>query len=88
MREGSLVAFTLLTQAAVGTCAFLLAFEWRAVRAGAGAWVEAAALPILSFALVAALLGLGLVFLAGFSPASALHNAAHDFRHTQNFPCH
>lgn len=37
---------------------------------------------------VAAMLGLGLVFLAGFSPASALHNAAHDFRHTQNFPCH
>ncbi|MCJ2006283.1 CbtB-domain containing protein [Methylobacterium sp. E-041] len=36
----------------------------------------------------AAMLGLGLVFLAGFSPASALHNAAHDFRHTQNFPCH
>ncbi|WP_375453909.1 CbtB domain-containing protein [uncultured Methylobacterium sp.] len=39
-------------------------------------------------AVVAALLGLGLVFLAGFAPASALHNAAHDFRHTQNFPCH
>lgn len=38
--------------------------------------------------LVAAFLGLGLVFLAGFAPASALHNAAHDFRHTQNFPCH
>ena len=37
---------------------------------------------------VAALLGLGLVFMAGFAPASALHNAAHDFRHTQNFPCH
>lgn len=37
---------------------------------------------------VAAMLGLGLVFLAGFAPASALHNAAHDFRHTQNFPCH
>ncbi|MEA1834147.1 CbtB-domain containing protein [Methylobacterium durans] len=37
---------------------------------------------------IAALLGLGLVFLAGFAPASALHNAAHDFRHTQNFPCH
>ena len=54
MREGSLVAFTLLTQAAAGTCAFLLAFEGRAVRAGAGASVEAAALPILSFALVAA----------------------------------
>ena len=38
--------------------------------------------------LVAACLGLGLVFLAGFAPAMALHNAAHDFRHTQNFPCH
>ena len=38
--------------------------------------------------LVAAFLGLGLVFLAGFAPASVLHNAAHDFRHTQNFPCH
>ena len=39
-------------------------------------------------AALAAFLGLGLVFLAGFSPAIALHNAAHDFRHAQNFPCH
>ena len=31
---------------------------------------------------------LGLVFMAGFAPAMALHNAAHDFRHSQNFPCH
>ena len=38
--------------------------------------------------LIAALLGLGLVFLTGFAPASVLHNAAHDFRHAQNFPCH
>ncbi|GJE53739.1 MULTISPECIES: CbtB domain-containing protein [Methylobacterium] len=37
---------------------------------------------------IAALLGLGLVFMTGFAPAMALHNAAHDFRHTQNFPCH
>ena len=37
---------------------------------------------------LAAVLGLGLLFMAGFSPAIALHNAAHDFRHTQNFPCH
>jgi cobalt transporter subunit CbtB len=36
----------------------------------------------------AAMLGLGLLFMAGFSPAIAFHNAAHDFRHTQNFPCH
>jgi cobalt transporter subunit CbtB len=37
---------------------------------------------------LAAMLGLGLLFMAGFSPAIAFHNAAHDFRHTQNFPCH
>lgn len=37
---------------------------------------------------LAAFFGLGLVFMTGFSPAIALHNAAHDFRHTQNFPCH
>lgn len=37
---------------------------------------------------LAAFLGLGLVFMAGFSPAIAFHNAAHDFRHAQNFPCH
>lgn len=72
MREGSLVAFTLLTQAAAGTCGFLLAFEWRAARAGAGAWVEAAALPILSFALVAALLGLAASFLHLGSPRNAV----------------
>jgi anaerobic dimethyl sulfoxide reductase subunit C (anchor subunit) len=71
LREGSLVAFTLLTQAAAGTCALLLAFEWRAVRAGAGAWVEAAVLPILSFALVAALLGLAASFLHLGNPRNA-----------------
>ncbi|MEL6060406.1 MULTISPECIES: CbtB domain-containing protein [unclassified Methylobacterium] len=37
---------------------------------------------------LAAVLGLGLLFMVGFSPAIAFHNAAHDFRHTQNFPCH
>ncbi|GJD36008.1 CbtB domain-containing protein [Methylobacterium aerolatum] len=39
-------------------------------------------------AALAAFLGLGLIFMAGFSPAIAFHNAAHDFRHAQNFPCH
>lgn len=71
MREGSLVAFTLLTQAAAGTCALFLAFEGRAVRAGAGDSVEAAALPILSFALVAALLGLAASFLHLGKPRNA-----------------
>ncbi len=32
--------------------------------------------------------GLGLLFIVGFSPVSALHNAAHDTRHTAAFPCH
>ncbi|MFN7989552.1 MAG: DmsC/YnfH family molybdoenzyme membrane anchor subunit [Thermoanaerobaculia bacterium] len=72
MREGSLVAFTLLTQAAAGTCALLLAFEGRAVRAGAGASVASAALPILSFALVAALLGLAASFLHLGNPRNAV----------------
>ncbi|ACA16889.1 cobalt transporter, subunit CbtB [Methylobacterium sp. 4-46] len=37
---------------------------------------------------VAAALGIGLIFASGFSPAVALHNAAHDWRHANNFPCH
>lgn len=36
----------------------------------------------------AGFIGFALVFFAGFSPASVLHNAAHDFRHVQNYPCH
>ena len=34
--------------------------------------------------------GLGLVFLYGaaFAETSALHNAAHDGRHSAGFPCH
>ncbi len=32
--------------------------------------------------------GLGFVFLVGFAPMSAVHNAAHDTRHTAAFPCH
>lgn len=37
---------------------------------------------------VAALLGLGLVWLAGFAGADVLHAAAHDTRHSTGFPCH
>ncbi len=72
MREGPLVVFTLLSQAAAGACAFLLAFEGRAVRAGAGASVAAAALPVLSFALVAALLGLAASFFHLGNPRNAV----------------
>jgi cobalt transporter subunit CbtB len=36
----------------------------------------------------AALLGLFVVGFAGFSHISAVHNAAHDVRHSLAFPCH
>jgi cobalt transporter subunit CbtB len=40
-------------------------------------------------AIVAAgLLGLFLVWGIGFAPIEALHNAAHDTRHSLAFPCH
>jgi cobalt transporter subunit CbtB len=39
-------------------------------------------------ALVAAILGLGLVFLTGFAHTLVLHNGAHDTRHALSFPCH
>jgi cobalt transporter subunit CbtB len=34
------------------------------------------------------LLGLGILYFVGFTPAMAVHNAAHDTRHTAAFPCH
>jgi len=39
-------------------------------------------------ALLATLLGLFLLWGVGFSPLSAFHNAAHDTRHSDAFPCH
>ncbi|RRV05427.1 cobalt transporter [Pseudomonas sp. v388] len=36
----------------------------------------------------AAILGLFLVYFAGFSHIAAVHNAAHDTRHSAAFPCH
>ncbi len=32
--------------------------------------------------------GLSVVFLTGFSHSEAVHNAAHDTRHSMAFPCH
>jgi cobalt transporter subunit CbtB len=37
---------------------------------------------------LALLLGLGFIFFVGFAPISAVHNAAHDTRHSAAFPCH
>ena len=39
-------------------------------------------------AVCAALLGSFLIWGVGFSHISALHNAAHDTRHSAAFPCH
>ncbi len=39
-------------------------------------------------ALSAMLAGLGLVLIVGFAPVAAVHNAAHDTRHSAAFPCH
>jgi cobalt transporter subunit CbtB len=38
--------------------------------------------------LMAASMGLALLFLSGFAEPSLVHNAAHDWRHAHNFPCH
>ncbi|KRP71589.1 CbtB-domain containing protein [Pseudomonas paralactis] len=42
----------------------------------------------LSAAIGAAILGACLVYFAGFSHIEAVHNAAHDTRHSAAFPCH
>ncbi len=36
----------------------------------------------------AALLGISLIYGVGLASPSALHNAAHDSRHSLSFPCH
>lgn len=38
--------------------------------------------------LSAFLLGAVIIFAAGFVSTSVVHNAAHDMRHSQGFPCH
>lgn len=38
--------------------------------------------------LCALALGIALIFLAGFAEVDALHNAAHDARHSAALPCH
>jgi cobalt transporter subunit CbtB len=39
-------------------------------------------------AAMAAVLGALVIWGVGFSPIGALHNAAHDTRHSMAFPCH
>lgn len=39
-------------------------------------------------AILAAVLGVFMIWGVGFSTLSAVHNAAHDVRHSTGFPCH
>jgi cobalt transporter subunit CbtB len=58
-------------------------FETAQAGTAAGARASAA-----GAALLAALLGLFLLWGVGFAHLSAFHNAAHDTRHSNAFPCH
>lgn len=42
----------------------------------------------LKAAALAAFIGVALVFTAGFSHSTTIHNAGHDTRHALSFPCH
>lgn len=53
-------------------------------RTGTAQAARAAALPVF----FAALLGVFLIWGVGFSHSTALHNAGHDTRHSNAFPCH
>jgi cobalt transporter subunit CbtB len=52
------------------------------------ATTRAAAVPVWLQVAAAFLLGAVIVYGAGFVQTSAVHNAAHDMRHAQGFPCH
>jgi len=45
-------------------------------------------LEALRAAFAALVVGCGLVYAMGFAHPALLHNAAHDWRHSMNFPCH
>lgn len=51
----------------------------------AGAATQASVVPQ---ALLAMLLGLFIVGVVGFAPIDVIHNATHDVRHSNAFPCH
>jgi cobalt transporter subunit CbtB len=50
--------------------------------------LSAARAEVLKAAFVALFLGVGLVYLVGFSHSDTAHDAAHDSRHSLSFPCH
>lgn len=58
------------------------------VEAGIGASESVRADSAKASAVLALVLGLGVLFAAGFAEADLLHAAAHDSRHAFTFPCH
>jgi cobalt transporter subunit CbtB len=50
--------------------------------------LSAARAEVLKAAFVALFIGVGLVYLVGFSHSDTAHDAAHDTRHSLSFPCH
>ncbi|MGH6915765.1 MAG: CbtB domain-containing protein [Geminicoccales bacterium] len=48
----------------------------------------ARAVPVAAQAAMAIVLGMLIVGVAGFSHLEVVHNAAHDTRHSNAFPCH
>lgn len=50
--------------------------------------VPAARRRALAGPLAAAMLGIIIIWVVGFSHVEAIHNAAHDTRHSNAFPCH
>lgn len=56
--------------------------DWDAASRVSSRWDAIAA------AVMAAVLGALVVWGVGFAPIAALHNAAHDTRHSLAFPCH
>jgi cobalt transporter subunit CbtB len=54
--------------------------------------IKSVALPVqqeaVRYGVVAILLGVIFVGVAGFAPIDAIHDAAHNTRHAISFPCH
>ena len=59
-------------------------FSAKTLSSAAPLSLSAKAMPVL----VAALLGMFMLYGVGFAGPQALHNAAHDSRHAFAFPCH
>jgi len=52
------------------------------------ATLSAARLETIKAVFAACIVGFGLLWVTGFSAVEAAHDAAHDTRHAQSFPCH